>query len=335
MKVLFDSRLGLDGFTGISYVSRNVLESLIKAFGISNVYLYTNNKLPESEIPLCQQIITKDSPFSYTMFKLYPSDFDLIFCPHTSPQFTRKGQKLIFIIHDICFLYPFFWNKMSIVGFFKKEILKLKIKLVSKFSYEIITPSNVVKFYLKNKMSLSSYVIDNPISIPKLDIIDNFKQYNYVLYIGNLRNHKNIDLLVSIIKFKTNLNFVLIGINETDFKNKYGNFDNITFKSKLDYNIYLNYILHADLILNTSFCEGFCIPIYEALMLNKKVVCLNIPIFKHLGQFLYLSENSTFEFCNTIDIALFSPISKSFNFTYIPNRTYFNYFNNLKNELTN
>lgn len=335
MKILFDARLGLDGNTGISYVSKNILESIILTFGIDNVYLLTNITIYEFDIPKNQQILTRFSPFSISLFTKYPKEFDIIFCPHTSPQFPNKDQKLIFIIHDICFLYPFFWNKFSIFGLLKKLILKFKIKLVSKFSYNIITPSPVVKFYLKNILRISSIVIDNPISLPNITKIENFNYENYILYIGNLRKHKNIELLTSIIKKRKDLNFIFIGINENKFIENFGYYDNIIFKKNLDYNLYLNFILNANLVINTSLCEGFCIPIYESLILKKKVICLNIPIFRHLRDYLILAENNCQHFSELIDLRLNEFENQSKLFIYKPNISYNNYFNLIKNEFTN
>lgn len=336
-KILFDARLGIEGFSGISYVSREILNSLIEVFEAENIYLYTNALINDCVISIDNQIITKKKPFSFNDYSFYPKtiDFDLIFCPYTLPLFVKSTQNLVFLIHDVCFLSDKFWPQNNLLSFLKKNILKYHIKFISKNAFDIIVPTDIVQFYLKKKLNISSTIINNPVNVNSFIKIESFSNEKYILYVGNNRSHKNLNLLSSIIRSNQEYKFIFIGVNKIEFEKDFGFFENIQFKKKLEYNVYLNYIYHAEILINTSYCEGFCIPVYEALQLNTKVICGNTPIFKSLRKYLYLAELNLESFDMLIKQVYSGNCKELFKYNYINNLSYTSYFSQLNQSLNN
>jgi glycosyltransferase involved in cell wall biosynthesis len=121
-----------------------------------------------------------------------------------------------------------------------------------------------------------------------------------ILFIGGIRPQKGLeiidDFLQSYINIDPNINILLIGSTPSPIANrllrKYSNNLNI-IKGLSQIEVY-NKISQAKICFSPSQTEGFGIAILEALAMEKKVVCLPLPVLKGIySDFIYYSENMT------------------------------------------
>jgi glycosyltransferase involved in cell wall biosynthesis len=107
----------------------------------------------------------------------------------------------------------------------------------------------------------------------------------YVLYVGNLRPHKNIEKLVNgFIQFKkqykTNHKLLLAGHPNIKYVNTIPSHDDVTYLyDKTTEEIQAVY-KHASLFAFISLYEGFGLPPLEALSYEIPVLVSDIPIFR-------------------------------------------------------
>jgi glycosyltransferase involved in cell wall biosynthesis len=136
---------------------------------------------------------------------------------------------------------------------------------------------------------------------------------NYFIFVGTLEPRKNLSLLLKVVKrlvdcglWPNSWELVIVGgqgwkMNQVSEDFTFLEVSGIVRRCGFVHESeLLDYILNAQALLLPSLYEGFGIPIVEALALNTRVICSDIPIFREIGYsegvlFHKLDEEGMFE----------------------------------------
>ncbi|MFC7347704.1 glycosyltransferase family 4 protein [Chryseobacterium zhengzhouense] len=233
-----------------------------------------------------------------------------IFIPHINIPFFVAKESLFLTIHDTFHLAnPHYYSKLAILYFkFLFRIIKRnakKIFTVSEFSkseilrFIKINPSKIEVIYNGYKQ-LNNFDCDNIDPLIKEKIGD----YNkIILFVGNVKPHKNLKFLVNVFNKlqREDVLLLIVGKKNAFFINE--NIDTLGNK-----NIYftgfvneatLKYVYEKSCFLVfPSRYEGFGLPILEAMYFNKLIIASNIPVFKEI----FGEEINYFELDNESDL---------------------------------
>ncbi|MCJ8346390.1 glycosyltransferase family 4 protein [bacterium] len=219
-------------------------------------------------------------------------NFDLFFSPHyNAPIFIKTP--LITTIHDVFHLsFP--------TSIFKKIYAYLMFYLTLKCSNQIITISEFTKSEIIKYLKPTNKVIDkickiaNGVAQDWIDypVLDNPYKKPYILYVGNVKPHKNLKTLIhafASIKDQIQHDLLIIGKKEgflTEDKESEkltkDLSDRIHFTGRLDVSaeLFCQYYEHSDLFIFPSLYEGFGLPPLEAMARKTKVILSDIPVLK-------------------------------------------------------
>lgn len=199
-------------------------------------------------------------------------------------------KKKIIIIHDIKKLKDY--KKFNIVEIIKFIYLKINYLFLRNFD-KIITVSVTTQKRL-SKIGQKSFVIYNLFHKPKNKLINIINKGNskkkILLNIGSEHSFKNIRTIIKAMRFLENYIFIKVGdpvSNINRYKNKklirHFNLENKVFLlNKVSQKRLYNLIYTSDIYIAPSYSEGFGRTTIEAQMLNKKIICSNIPINKEI-----------------------------------------------------
>ena len=286
------------GKSGIGVYLEGILDHLPQN-NISYLLFGEYNKLKKYESSFCNIINTDVPAFSLKELFHFPTRIVNTCDYYYTPNFNIPlGIKIPILstIHDVVFL-----DVPNIVSPIGKFIRYLFLKYATVKSHSIFTVSEF------SKKRINQYFNPTNIIVTYNGLSKDIKQYktapsqklydfDYILYVGNIKKHKGISFLLEAYKLLTdNNNFqkklVIVG-NANNFKSK----DNDILKFIKDNNIsrdiiftgYLNndelynVISHASLLIQPSLYEGFGIPPLEAMYLNTPVLLSDIEVFKEL-----------------------------------------------------
>ena len=244
-------------------------------------------------------------PFFILNVKLYfflkVEKVDIFLSPYIDPPFL-PGIKVISTIHDLIFLkFDDYFNNFKII---KKLFSELRILLTLFYSDRIITVSETSKNllierykslkYLKQKLFNITVIYNGITKINNQEDINNKTikfDSNYILYVGDRRNHKNLFYTIDLIKnynnaYNKDLKLYIVGSKS---------YLNLKLQKFIDSSSFVREIINpSDLLLDRlykkclalillSFDEGFGIPIIEAASRSKKLILSNIPIFNEIA----------------------------------------------------
>ncbi|MEM2935476.1 MAG: glycosyltransferase family 1 protein, partial [Candidatus Thermoplasmatota archaeon] len=144
------------------------------------------------------------------------------------------------------------------------------------------------------------------------------KLSNSLLFIGELREYKNAQLVLKAMKilkekYKENYKFIILGKESNASRRWWNKWSNFISENKLDVKQLKNvddemlrkYYSNVDLFVWPSVYEGFGLPPLEAMACGTNVVCLDNEINKEILQDkAFYSSNSDEEFAKTIRRAI-------------------------------
>ncbi len=221
---------------------------------------------------------------------------DIFWSPHyNSPIFPTKAKKAIITLHDANYFN--FWSELH---FLKKVFLKISTSIVytSKKS-RILTVSE----FSRRELSKYLKIPPNKINVVFNGVLSDFSDgsskstshLNYILFVGNVKPHKNLVTALEAFKILSplypSLKFVIVGKKE-GFINGVKNLeeilidsnDNIVFTGYLSENELKNYYRNAHAFIFPSLYEGFGIPILEAMTFKLPIVASKIEPFIEIAQ---------------------------------------------------
>lgn len=303
MKIAIDCRM-LNN-SGIGNVLKSILTELPKEHNYLLIgdtkslekYCANNISILDCQIPI----------FSGKELFCFPvkvvNNCDVFFSPNYNLPLFINTKKYC-MIHDVVFLDV--KGLVGKVGYLIRYIYLLRAVLISKtvFTVSDFSKSRIVNYFGHEKKIRT---IINPIPIPlKNQLTSLIKNQNpevYFIYVGNVKKHKGIDVLINAFNKLSNKNIKLYIVGKKDsFKtvleerNLQLN-NNIMFTGYIDDNRLYNLIYNAKALIQPSLYEGFGIPPLEALYLGVPAIISDIPVFKEI----YGTMPVTFFKCSDVD----------------------------------
>lgn len=191
-------------------------------------------------------------------------------------------------IHDLVFLD----NKESVsaIGRFLRYVTVLR---AYKKAEAIFTVSNFSKsrlqFYFgnKKKIIISYNGIRKDLVELNSDKLPNKYNFDYFIFVGNIKKHKGIDILLKAIE-NTDFKIVIVGstqnlktsdkiINQKIRLNK-----NVIVEGRVDDFKLYSLIANAKALIQPSRYEGFGIPPLESMYLGTPAIISDINVFKEI-----------------------------------------------------
>lgn len=159
------------------------------------------------------------------------------------------------------------------------ELFKKKYR-VDRNVYIVPTGIDVEKFYIENNKNLNIELKRRSLGIEKDDFV--------ILFVGRIASEKNIELLLSSMKYLTGVSpqikLLIVGdgpdlsqYQEYCKKNKIEN--NVIFTGKVAWNEIVNYYLISNIFATASHTETQGLTVIEAMAASLPVVCINDESF--------------------------------------------------------
>lgn len=338
MKIAIDCRMY--GMSGIGTYLRGILPNLIED---KNNYIligeekklneflhYPNVKILNCDIPI----------FSLKEFFLFPlkeiNSCDLYYTPNFNIPLGLKIP-IYLTIHDMIF-----WDIPEITGIIGRMIRKLYYKLAYSKANKIFTVSNFSKKRIEKNLGKKRYIKVTYTGISEKFLSKEFfLKKKYILYVGNIKKHKGLKVLLCSFlklnkKFK-DIKLIIVG-EQNNFKSKDKEITNI-FMNRNENIIFTGYINddelkriigEAKLLIQPSIYEGFGLPPLEAITLGTPALISNIPVFKEIysnvkGVYFFKNQNVDSLAKEMEEILLksnieFEKVDKKYNFREVANR---------------
>jgi len=210
-----------------------------------------------------------------------------------------KLVPIVNTVHDLCFKScpDSFGIKTKLAfKFFFKHSLNLSDAIIC---VSESTKKNLLKYYKVDKSKV--FVIDegvdpifkyikNKLKVKNL-LKDRFEiSRDYFLVVGYKGKRKRADRIIEnfkeLIKTNKNIQLVLIGPEDSSFDKQYqdliiyNHLKILNYVSDDDLNLLYNGALS---LINYSSCEGFGLPIIEAMRCKTPVICSDIPVFREIA----------------------------------------------------
>ena len=321
--VAIDMRYVENLFSGLSRFSINIFSNLIKNSINDDIYfiillppkqiakdlnllndldltgikiLYSNNKRGLSwKIPFLI--------FDLSLYlKLRREKVDIFLSPYIDPPLL-PGIRVICTIHDLIFIrVKNYFNNLRIL---KRLVSEFRIILTLLYSNNLLTVSETTKTilvkrykylpFIKKKLNNITVIYNGVTQFKTSNSLFKNKllnlKKNYILYVGDRRQHKNLFYTIELVKKyneRYNMNYNLIIAGSTSYENynlqKFITSNPFVIEIRNPNDELLDHLYNNCItLILLSFDEGFGIPIIEAASRSKKVVLSNIEVFKEIA----------------------------------------------------
>ena len=321
--VAIDMRYVENLFSGLSRFSINIFDNLIENSINDDLYFIVLlppkhiskdlNLLNDLDLTKVKKIYSNNKrglkwkiPFFIFDLRLYlklrKEKVDIFLSPYIDPPIL-PGIRVISTIHDLIFIrVKTYFNNLRIL---KRLVSEFRILLTIFYSYNLLTVSETTKNLLKKRYGNFPFIKSKLNNIAVIyNGVDKFKtskkkfknkllnyQKDYILYVGDRRQHKNLFYSIALIKKynKThNKKYNLIIAGSVSYKNfklqKFIKSNPFVIEIVNPNDELLNYLyMNCIALILLSFDEGFGIPIIEAASRSKKVVLSNIEVFREIA----------------------------------------------------
>lgn len=289
MKIAIDARY--IGKSGIGRVLSGILDNLDYD---QNEYTLIGPKKVQEMYPKAKFLLNETDPFSKGGILKFNKEInkacDLIFIPNFIIPYGIKIP-VYTIIHDLIFLDM---KETTTSGFVDYTLKKHLFKRCVKKSKKIFCVSNFTigrcnYYFPKYK---DKYILNYPgLSKEVIEYANNHERKankdNTIIYVGNVKPHKGIDILLDVFNTlpENMYNLKIIGQKEKFLVGKEfdeSKYKNVTFTGRLDDDELLDEIANAKYLVQPSLYEGFGIPPLEALCLGTQPIVSTIDVFKEV-----------------------------------------------------
>ena len=311
--------------SGIGTYIKNIIPFLVDRFTV--ILLGSKNEISQYNFYNKVKIIECSSNIysikeQFELFNKIPQ-CDIFWSPHYNiPLLPIKAKKRMVTIHDVFHLA--FYDSLS---FKQKLYAKLVINQAVKKSDIILTVSEFSKSEIMKytKISKQIDIVHNAIDFDKFKVIDDMQRLldikekynlpnNFLLFVGNVKPHKNIKNLLLAIK-DLNQNLVIVGkkggfiTGDSEIEDMIRNNnleDKIFFTGFVeDEDIPVIYNL-AKIFVFPSLYEGFGIPPLEAQACGTPVISSNIASLPEVGEdsVIYCTPEKSSDIKEKIELVL-------------------------------
>jgi glycosyltransferase involved in cell wall biosynthesis len=324
VKIAVDCRML--NMSGIGVYLKNILFYWLQSKNTNLVLIGKKNDLIKLNLNNNCQIINCTIPiFSFKEFLNFPTS-EINKCDYFySPNYNiPSGIKIpIFItIHDVVFLdIKDLSNRVGLL--IRKYILKRAIRLADKvFTVSEFSKQRII-FHLGNTKEIIVAYNGLRVDLLQYNSSNSIKKYDfeYVLFIGNIKKHKGLDVLLNAIK-NTEIKIVIIG----SFQNFKTSDKIILEKLRLNKNIIVegfidndnqlyDIISNAKVLVQPSRYEGFGIPPLESLFLGTPVIISDIPVFKEIYSnfpLIFFKDGDSEDLKSKLELNIFPKINKEY-----------------------
>jgi len=184
------------------------------------------------------------------------------------------------VIHDLSFLsHPHFYSK-SFVSFYEYQL-----KITLKNNPLVLTISENTRSAISKYLNIRKENVHSLQAYSEFGY-ENFERPNgnYLLYVGHIEPRKNLHfLLKTFIKWKditkVDLKLIIAGefwLKTTETKkilNEFNDCSSIEFTGYVDEDKLKGLYSNASGFVHTSFVEGFCLPVLEAMHYKLPIIC--------------------------------------------------------------
>ncbi len=281
------------GNSGIGTFIENVVDEMV-LYHNEHEYLLVVNKEIEcyKGVPNVRFLITDIKPFTVKELLLFPvrqiNKTDVFFSPYINIPMGIKIP-IYCTIHDVIF-----WDMPQLVSRIGLWVRTLFIKHAMLVSKGIFTVSEFSKKQILSHFQTKTpvYVISNGVNMYVRDFSGIVEKEDYILFVGNIKKHKGLDVLVKAYQlakhkgFRYKLKIVgdcqrfrtsddaIINIAISD--------DDIMFTGKLSNESLIKTIASARVLILPSLYEGFGMPPMEALYLGTDAIISDIPVLREI-----------------------------------------------------
>ncbi|OXG03452.1 glycosyltransferase involved in cell wall biosynthesis [Flavobacterium araucananum] len=301
MKLVIDIRL--INASGIGTYLKNVIPGILQAF--DEVLVLGNTQEIKSFDWSTEVKIIEFNADIYSLKEQfqYPSiipECDILWCPHFNvPLLPVKAKKIVTTIHDVYHL-----TNGAAISYLKKKYAGILFKNAVKKASLIFTVSEFSKSEILKYTQANAQKIKVVYCGVNKSLFQNIKTgrnnklpKNYILYVGNIKPHKNLIVLLKAYntfseEFKSKYKLVLIGRRDgfiTQDHNIEGFIESNDLQKQIIFTGYIDDleipgIYHnASLFVFPSLYEGFGLPILEALATQTKVLSSNAASLPEIG----------------------------------------------------
>ena len=214
-----------------------------------------------------------------------PVNIDLYWSPHYNIPILLRSNILV-TIHDI-----YHFVDLDFKQYLRRLYAKFMLNLIKYKSNSIIVVSDFSRMELVSKLYFNEETLNtiyNGIGEKWVSTRD-YKKNNQILYVGNFKKHKNLDILIDAftkIKYNSKYELILIGGDRNSFnystRLKVDNYSNIKCYKAVPQKELIAYYNRAYLFVFPSTYEGFGFPPLEALACECPILISNIPVFKEI-----------------------------------------------------
>lgn len=237
---------------------------------------------------------------------------DIFWSPNWNiPLFPIRAKKRIVTIHDVYHL-----ANPLLFSYFKINLVKLYMKFIKISSENVITVSE----FSKKEIIKYTSIPPEKITVIYLAVENNFNEFTpikkideeYILFVGNVKPHKNLKLCLEAFKLIKNKNvkFYIVGkkdgfiTNDIVLMDSIKNLDErIVFTGHISDVELKNFYKNAKLFLFPSIYEGFGLPILEAMKFNLPIIASKEASIPEVAgdKVIYFDSSNVTDLINKID----------------------------------
>ncbi len=315
MRIGFDIRPFLRQATGVGIYYKNLLFSLARIDTNNQYYLFSSSykdRFHQEELPPFSQCEFRDARYPVKLMNFlwhkvgwppldsfFKTELDLTHSP-IPLLLPTKGNKIV-TVYDLFFMdFPDFVQGEARKNFAQRIESSLHradgILVISQFVKDQI----ISRFFLNEDKIKVVYLGVDPDyskkpSVAQTEIVK--KKYglpsNFILFVGAIEPRKNLVKLIEamgVIRDKSyDVPLVIVGKKGMDYLNLKNKIEDINLQSKV---LFLNYLPEGDLkalyhlascLVFPSFCEGFGLPLVEAMASECPLVISRAPALPEIA----------------------------------------------------